>query len=538
MLDLLHNYYWVTEESEVKVTKNRNLTTEEISAIRRELLNTLDSIIVSITLEETQAIVYFLQESNDALQLCDVLQLLYSLLHKQIKQLTIHLETLGGLRPFYCLIYKQNESVREMSIKVIGKYLQLSPKLKTKILNEHSNMFCSQTFALSVPIYYALIELLLEDFSLERKTAATHSKLIAGDNNKKFVNPQMLAPIFQSLESASAAMIQKVLQEFILCFSHSTAACDTFAEQDNWQGWLLAILCSPACTQPADAKDDAASKETEVIREMIVSIFERVLHLKFLSKDGWKYIEHTDTVIQHYSRHPQYKDKLSGTAVELSRTLFFNLLSSIEGTIIESDTKSFIWKNLVNVMVIIHDFMFHPQLHRHNDKWADFELAVKVLDIFDVSLRPPNNEHLLCNDLHANNGRDIFTVILKITLHAFQESTVHYLAHKQQSSLESDSEESEAKVTTTNADLERLFFKNVQRVRHILLRLDASGDVSGNEQTIMWVLHYLFKAFKRALKSSDSSYVIIIPLIKELFRRRLAALESFELDPEYIAEVI
>ena len=71
------------------------------------------------------SIVYFLQECTDSIQLIGVLRLLFELLSKPVKNVLHHLENLGGIRPLVCLLHKQNENVRQMAVKVIGKYLQV-----------------------------------------------------------------------------------------------------------------------------------------------------------------------------------------------------------------------------------------------------------------------------------------------------------------------------------------------------------------------------------------------------------------------------
>jgi hypothetical protein len=122
-IDILRNYYCTSEESESsKGPDNRYiLSEEELRAIQLNILHALALILAdSIEFEEVQSIIYFLQECTDTLQLVGILRLLYDLLNKPVKNLVNHLENLGGIKPLVCLLYKKDEAVKMMDLKVIG----------------------------------------------------------------------------------------------------------------------------------------------------------------------------------------------------------------------------------------------------------------------------------------------------------------------------------------------------------------------------------------------------------------------------------
>lgn len=60
------------------------------------------------------------------------------------------------------------------------------------------------------------------------------------------------------------------------------------------------------------------------------------------------------------------------------------------------------------------------------ETWSDFKLILKVLDIFDVSLRPPNNDHLSNIEISSGKGKDVNRIILKMTLITTVESYFYF----------------------------------------------------------------------------------------------------------------
>lgn len=117
---------------------------------------------------------------------------------------------------------------------------------------------------------------------------------------------------------------------------------------------------------------------------------------------------------------------------------------------------------------------------------VDFGLILKVLDIFDFSLRP-HNDHLSGVEIPSGKGKEIFNIILKLTLYTFQEGYFHFYKDvdtkddveeppkpgiqyiKSTETLDDSPREEELH---TNTELEKLFYKNVQRVRPILQKVN------------------------------------------------------------------
>jgi hypothetical protein len=133
----------------------------------------------SIEFEETQFIVYFLQDCAESLQLVDGLRLLFNMLCKPVKFLMNHLETLGGLKVLLCGVSK-DEGLREMTLKTIGKYLQQSSAKQTqKLLADYaSSLYSEEASSLTVATYYCMIEILIDDYSLDTSSGmsvALHS---------------------------------------------------------------------------------------------------------------------------------------------------------------------------------------------------------------------------------------------------------------------------------------------------------------------------------------------------------------------------
>jgi hypothetical protein len=86
------------------------------------------------------------------------------------------------------------------------------------------------------------------------------------------------------------------------------------------------------------------------------------------------------------------------------------LLTSLEKDVIQADHSKAnpLWKNLTNFIVLIEEFIFTPALHREEDgKWSDYLLVLKVLDVFDYSIRPPDNSHMGNVEISSGKGKGI-----------------------------------------------------------------------------------------------------------------------------------
>lgn len=273
-----------------------------------------------------------------------------------------------------------------------------------------------------------------------------------------------------------------------------------------------------------------------------MKLLNHLLSSKFLIKDGWKIIEETETFIEYYAGltpidHEHYL-----------RTIYYNLLENLEEKIVNIESKPDpIWKNFVNFINLIEEFVYFPTFHRENtENWTDFKLIEKLLDVFDISLRPPNNEHIMGVELYSGKGKDIFGMILKLTLTTFQEAFGHFYKNfEKKKNGNSELENDDIQNFTTNVEMESFFFKNVQRIRHILIQtLHLSKDNNNNnnmntinkdfknEKKLIVVLYYLLKTMRKSWKNKDTSYSILIPLLKEILKNYSYYIEEF-LGKEY-----
>eukprot|EP01117_Protostelium_nocturnum_P013834 TRINITY_DN5207_c0_g1_i1.p1 TRINITY_DN5207_c0_g1~~TRINITY_DN5207_c0_g1_i1.p1 ORF type:complete len:2330 (-),score=855.46 TRINITY_DN5207_c0_g1_i1:20-6229(-) len=677
-LDIVRNYYWSTEESDVKTSLNRTLSPEELTTIRRYLLACIDLMVStdnSMDVSEVSCFVHLVQDCSDSSILEDVLRVIAILLSKPTKNLVIHLDSLGGLRPFLSLLFKQSEAVKVQTLRVIGRYLeQLNSKTKAKVLGEYLYAFMG-SFILTQGTYEALIEILLEDYSpKDREDHSVHSKLVTlgGSEGPRLVNAVMLNPIFKLLESAPIELKQKVVSEFIAVTKlNSTSAAQEFVEQFGWQGWLISLLISHKTQRDTLKNDSAKNQKGDAERrnplisransfgsglnsdalflemmdpeeldlqmggnELILRLLTNLLRVQFRNKDGWKLVEDTETFACLFTENSAQVVNRS----TLTRSIYSSLVAILQDEVIKSDAKSpHIWKNLVNSIGLIYEFIFFPELKRseENLKWLDFVLVQKVLDLFDFSLRPPSNAHLPKIELASSKGRDIFYMMLRLSLMTLQESHTFFIKNERkkvsnenkikeekredvkpieiiEENLKEEEKENVLKSSTSSAEaeeisdeeillnpsippsspvrisppaspkispsklspnqdfrssfsadpneepttdirLENLFFKNVQRIRTILSHLvnnvqptntaavaattavyAVSGVFTGPSsvplqskeeeilcQRLIWVLSYLLKVIKRSLKNNDTSYVIIVPLVKEILRSKL-----------------
>lgn len=511
---------------------NRSVTGfEDLREIRKDILLILETLIRGseiIEANEVEAFVLFFQECVDGYQLVDVLLLLFKLLiEKPVKNLVHHLEALGGTKPFFELIYKQNDQVREAATKVIGALIQhMSPKQKSKFLLDNALYFYTDA-PLTEAYYYSLVEIILEMFSIDKHRLDT-SKLIG--ENRVFHNPQIIAPLFKMvIRCEEFSLVQKIISEFNICMHQNNSTYDSFLDQFGWQTWMLELI-----SYSNSAMSKFSEAERESVQELTLNLFSRLVQQKLLRKEGYKIVEETETFIQMYGA------KQSIDPVRFQRSLYLQVLDFLEGDLIKSEPSKHnpIWKNFVHLVYRISEFVFFPKFPRAEDErpW-DHDLVCKVLNSFDYSIRPVN-AHLM--DIEGV-PQDIFTVVLRLSLMMFQESYGHFYPNT------SFSDEGPPIVSTgppqTNDDLAKLFYNNVQRVRQLVTQVVPRGNIE-NVKKVCWILHYLFKAIKRSKKLNDTAHKILLPLVKEILRNHQVALReylgsdvSFEYSEEAVQEV-
>jgi hypothetical protein len=114
---------------------------------------------------------------------------------------------------------------------------------------------------------------------------------------------------------------------------------------------------------------------------------------------------------------------------------------------------------------------------------------------------------------------DIFVTILRLTLLTFQEAFGYFYGK-----YNDDESFGQKQDQQTSAEMEKLFYKNVQRVRHLLFSIlqpsvnASTTTLEENTKRLMWTLAYILKTIRRSLKYNDTSNAIIIPLAKEILR--------------------
>ncbi|PRP84623.1 BEACH domain-containing protein [Planoprotostelium fungivorum] len=471
-LDIIRNYYWTPEESkrnsensvDMKNSLLRTLTPEECRIMRGYLLHCIDlmlSVDHSIDFNETTAFVHMVQDCTDPDILEDILQLLGQLLAKPTKNLVVHLDTLGAIRPFLSLLYKPSEVVKIQTIRVTGRYTeQLPSKTRAKLLSEY---LCSLlgAFSMTQGTYEALVELLLNDFATTpQELNLNQSKLLRnGTDTCRVVNPVVLGTIFRLLEAAPLDLKQSVVQEFIIVVDHarrnsqSSNVIEEFVTQFGWQGWLISLLIthkieangqSNRTRTPSGVRERGLSRGisqalkydqysfqalAEMIdpqeleletggNEMILRLLTSLLRGRFMHRDGWRQIEETETFVAIFTETTSSMNREI-----LTRCIYRSLVVHLQEEITKSDAKSpYVWRNLVNLLGLVYEFVFLQKTHRSaHMMWSDLVLAQHTLDLFDLSLRPPSNAHLPKIDLPSSRGRDIFMMMLRLSLMTLQE---------------------------------------------------------------------------------------------------------------------
>jgi Beige/BEACH domain/Neurobeachin beta propeller domain/Neurobeachin/BDCP, DUF4704 alpha solenoid region/Neurobeachin alpha solenoid region/PH domain associated with Beige/BEACH len=280
ILDDLRTYAWFLQEEHSQITVQtlyhpitgtvigRRASAEMIVEIRSCLLRVLQVAMQdNIRLEETTAIVHYIESCDDDAQVCDVLRLLSRMLNSQTARIVKQLNTLQdtssmptgavstdraamasgspkgpqtttrlGIEMFVTLLISPNVDVRETSLQCIGKMLRhgvdISPLLDAFFCAMYRNL---AEYPLTPGAYRALFSIMLSEDIPGRY--AFHL-----DETQTILYPQMLGIIFKLMRNTTSMELnQQIMQDMFFLMSNPVNEA-LFLEQFGWQQWLLDII--------------------------------------------------------------------------------------------------------------------------------------------------------------------------------------------------------------------------------------------------------------------------------------------------------
>lgn len=365
ILDILRLYYWFKEESGSQGTEViRNPVTHEvlgqrpdcdsIKEIRQLLLKLMKNMVGdSITSEESLSFIHFLHDSGDSIQLLDVLSLLLELIITSSSDGIDNLINAGIYELGFNLLSTDNEDVRVKSLEIIGKILEISPKLRERAKADKAYGFANITetlgfYPFTKPVYKALRDILLNEVSV-----GTEITDLMDDDAHTFKIPAAIAPIFRLLNSAEMDIKLHVVQDFSLLLKTREDSRNVFLKTKGWQNWLFDLIASSTGTD---------EPSIIAVREFVLDILKTLIyHALTTQQRGWHIVEET---LAYLYIHEERQGTLD--TAQIQRSLYDQVLDALlvnlsRGQLPRNlfEDKSPFTSNFIHFVLIIEEYMFY-----------------------------------------------------------------------------------------------------------------------------------------------------------------------------------
>jgi hypothetical protein len=196
MLDMMRWFYWYTKENKYSLGTEQicNPVTKEclgqrpiardVADIRVLLFSLVKSMVGnSITQEEVECMIRFLSDCADNLQLVDMLKFLFELmLSNNGSSIAEYIANCGGYEVLIQLLKNKDENVRIFALKCIGKFLNLHPKSRQKLIVDQVHGFSHITYILQLfpftkQTYHALRDIFVGGGTLNDTMQVNHSAI-------------------------------------------------------------------------------------------------------------------------------------------------------------------------------------------------------------------------------------------------------------------------------------------------------------------------------------------------------------------------
>ncbi|GAM22142.1 hypothetical protein SAMD00019534_053170 [Acytostelium subglobosum LB1] len=412
---------------------NNGLTANDTKEIISYIFTLIEMIITSNSndnkddIPEVQDLIEFVQDSTcDNIFIIETLSIFLKLIHSGSRGFLSSFEQSGDIKPLFGLLRRDNEYIKVLSLKIIGKYLSRASSSKglAKTALSSDNTFHMVTDSLidspmTDLIYRTLSELVVDKIAPSISETSNSPLLdLVGNHDLTGVvfNIDALQSICTLGTRAFSSLQQQILNEVSLCIKHMSSVRQAIMESNHWQSWMLSMWPSPPSTpssplwspplspskalflgQPISSVYDspilnamrASAQEPRPapsanrvyqsgVKEILTGILKILLNDCVAKRDGWKVIEETQAWVS----------TMLPNGLPLERRIFYECLVKLEQDIKNPSNQSVGLKNYVNLISIIEDFVFSHSMnilaHRNNQsQWEDFGLVAKLLDIFD-----------------------------------------------------------------------------------------------------------------------------------------------------------
>eukprot|EP00761_Pharyngomonas_kirbyi_P000202 gb/GECH01000202.1/.p1 GENE.gb/GECH01000202.1/~~gb/GECH01000202.1/.p1 ORF type:complete len:3078 (+),score=643.06 gb/GECH01000202.1/:1-9234(+) len=365
ILDILRLYYWFKEEPGSQGTEvisnpvthevlGKRPDEDNIKEIRQLLMKLIKNMVGGhLSSEESLSFIRFCHDCNDSMQLIDVLSLLLELIITSDPDVLANLIDLGVYEMCFNLVATDNEDVRIKGLEIMGKLLELSPKLYERAKADKPYGFANITENLEFYPFTKAVYKAMRDVLLAEVSVGTEISDVLDDDAHTFKVPAAIAPIFKLLNSAEMEVKLYAVQDFSLLLKTREDSRNVFLTTQGWQNWLFDLMAS-------STEHDESSKQA--VKEFVLDILKTLLyHALSTHSKGWSILEET---LAYLYIHEEREGALD--TVNIQRSLFNLLLDTFLMNLhrgrLPSDLrqdKTPLTNNFIHFVLFVEEFMFY-----------------------------------------------------------------------------------------------------------------------------------------------------------------------------------
>lgn len=363
VLDCLRGVFWSRQERYSIATSRRLLHAQTYTLIgnrpdQQELLQIRQNVLLmlrvailhrgTISLSQTESLVFYMQSVGDECQKADILRVLFWFLEHDREVMLGHLvhlclrsqsraegktkaSSFGGVNHnqrkgidiFLNLLEHDHQALRVLSLRVIDVLLRAGADVYSReICISVRHIFQDNPIDLDSGTYYALLSILLgryiDDGNIQMVRKSLFAAVPSTSSSQSYasspIKPEMqldhthcasnldIFPIFFDLmcKMTDISLMQMVLEDMaILIHSHSPVFKLVYANaREGWQTWFLDLLIHISDLREeflasSSSSSSSALSSLTVVRASVMNLFEHLLFDAMKKREGWKQFEKT-----------------------------------------------------------------------------------------------------------------------------------------------------------------------------------------------------------------------------------------------------
>ncbi|KAL3684694.1 hypothetical protein R1sor_002716 [Riccia sorocarpa] len=357
ILDILQQFYWDKPKKKktvapktlpnpaTKTLTGERPSQEEIANLRRLVLKVAETLIRNqIRLSDIKALVSFMETTEDVDCLEDVLTMILGLLANKlfIAKFVEYLFKLGGCHLLVNLLKRSQESIRLLTLRIIGAALVAAPAekkvfgiflggaaSKAALENQRieklklAHLFATikervLMFRFTDPLRVTLFDMLLggaipkQVMDYGSGEAQNRPALLSSgrppNSPGSLALPQVLEIIMKFvLASRDLSLRLDILNDIVHLLKANSLNCEALVLQSNWQDWFFAVLAEATNRNDVSTPSEKSwlmGKEERLIRKIF-----RIVHMHFVLyvKGGSWHVERTVDFIHLYTKQGRLK---------------------------------------------------------------------------------------------------------------------------------------------------------------------------------------------------------------------------------------